>query len=86
MVPWCQSAHERATPNAERRWTEAVTDHDQQGHDAVIGLIERGDTEGAGALWRAHLVGSAAHVLGGLGPSTVVSVLGPDGLGPGRNR
>jgi DNA-binding FadR family transcriptional regulator len=74
-------AHERSVPNPEGCWNQFMGDHDQDDHTEIIRVIEAGDSDGAEALWRPHLVRSAARVLDKLGPDAVVNILGRDGMG-----
>lgn len=75
-------AHERTSPNLEERWTKMTSRHSLDDHTEIIRLIELGDPDAAEALWRPHLTSNAAVTLEMFGPSTVVNILGRDGLDP----
>ncbi len=77
-------SHERSLPDIQKRRVKAVADHDLDDHAAVMEAIAQGDPDRAEAIWRPHLVNSAATVLDLLGPDTVVDLLGGDALGRPR--
>lgn len=75
-------AHERALGDVEGRWMLVADDHDQDDHTQLIELLAAGDVDAVDALWRTHLERSTRHILDRIGPTTVVNIVGRDGLGP----